>query len=114
MLLISPPLSLALAPFFTYATHHAARHHASTLLLRLPGFLRFIGERAAWFAGVEGTHTALSFAAISELMAGSTAPLLLLSHGLRAGVVVVFYFTHLAKSHKTSWYTRTAVEARSQ
>jgi hypothetical protein len=111
ILFFSPPLPLALAPPATYALHRAVRLLASTAILKLPSMLR---DRALWLLTEEGTHTTLAFAATSDLMTAISAPLTMLTHGLRAAVISVVYVQNVAKSYHTSWYHRTAVEAITQ
>ena len=100
-LLLSPPMPMALVSFGVYALHRAIRLLADTAVPRLPGFLR---ERAVWLLTEEGTHTALAFAAISDLMLALTAPLTLLTHGLRAGLLCMMCIQDVFKSYHTSWY----------
>jgi len=108
MMQISPPLPFALVPMACYALHHTCRVYYSSLVPKLPSFLK---DRAIWITTEEGTHMLMAFAAISEVMVGVTAPITLLTHGTRVLAVSILYIQYLLNRYNNSHWTQLAVGA---
>jgi len=109
MMLVSPPLPFALMPYAATALHTVCLCYGG-VFQKLPGPIgRAVVPRAQYLTSDQGTQMVQAFGAVTQVIVCLMSPMIVLAQGLRAGVLVFFYFQYVARRHSHDYFTQQAV-----